>query len=269
MHLQRLITAAVALPLLILLILKGSSLLFSALIAVVAAFGMREYFRIVQGGEADGIPVILQGLGYLACPVVVFSANHASPHLLVAAVALNVLLAGILALYRYGEDPKVLDALPRQIQGVVYLPLLLSYLVLLRNGENGNIWVFLLLVLVFAGDTGAFYVGRRFGKHKLCPSVSPGKTVEGFFGGLSATFLLGIVFTKIFLPELSFIKAMALFLTVGIAGPLGDLYESAMKRRGMIKDSGSILPGHGGILDRIDALLFAAPLCYLFKIFIA
>jgi phosphatidate cytidylyltransferase len=144
----------------------------------------------------------------------------------------------------------------------------LSHAVLLRGDPDGAAWIFFLLTLVFLGDIGAFYAGSYLGKHKLCPSVSPGKTVEGSVGGLAANIGIGTVFQFFFLPSLSWGTSILFFLCAGIAGQIGDLFESEFKRFSGVKDSGVILPGHGGILDRIDALLFAAPVAYFFKEYI-
>jgi phosphatidate cytidylyltransferase len=129
-------------------------------------------------------------------------------------------------------------------------------------------WVFFILVLVALCDTGAFYAGTFFGKHKLCPSVSPGKTMEGFFGGMAVTVAGGLGIRYAFFPSYP-VETMVIFLmAVSMVGPLGDLFESALKRTGGVKDSGSIIPGHGGILDRIDALMFVAPVAYVFKTYL-
>lgn len=268
MHLKRLITALVLLPLLILLILKGGALLFSTLIAVVSLIALREFFRILMGEDRCG-PVT--ACAFAIAPAIVFAAYCDMPQLMLLLVALSTLAAGVLSLSRYGEDPNVMASVPKAVLGIVYIPLFLAHLVFLRGGSgspDGVAWIFLLLLLVGAGDTGAFYTGTLLGKRKLCPAISPGKTVEGFAGGLAAAVLSGIAYKLMFLPLLPMGKAILLFIAVGIAGPLGDLFESALKREGRIKDSGSLLPGHGGMLDRIDALLFAAPVAWLFKAYI-
>jgi phosphatidate cytidylyltransferase len=151
---------------------------------------------------------------------------------------------------------------------VVYIPLSLSTLVLMRAGPDGVTWIFFILFVVFLGDVGAYYVGTYKGKHRLNPSISPGKTIEGALGGLGANLVVGLVFKAVFLPGLPFLWTAVLVLTMGAAGQAGDLFESEMKRAAGIKDSGNILPGHGGLLDRIDALLFAAPVAYVWNILV-
>jgi phosphatidate cytidylyltransferase len=148
----------------------------------------------------------------------------------------------------------------------VYIPVFLSFLVLIRLDESGAQWIFLILCIVAAGDTGAFYTGTYLGRHKLCPWVSPKKTIEGSIGGLAANVIVALVFKAMLLPSLAVLPCVVLSLVIGIAGQIGDLFASEFKREAGIKDSGTLLPGHGGFLDRLDALLFASPLAYLLKI---
>jgi phosphatidate cytidylyltransferase len=162
----------------------------------------------------------------------------------------------------------VSEIVTKQVLGIVYIPLLISYLVLIRNGIHGVIWVYFLLFIVFSGDIGSFYIGSFFGRHKLCPAVSPNKTIEGSVGGLVANLGSGALFKYFFMPLLPWGLSILFFLSIGVVGQVGDLFESELKRVGNIKDSGTLLPGHGGILDRVDALLFAAPVAYLFKEYI-
>jgi phosphatidate cytidylyltransferase len=139
----------------------------------------------------------------------------------------------------------------------------LSLLVLLRSAPEGATWIFLLCAVIFAGDTAALYAGTLWGRHKLSAAISPGKTVEGAVAGLAANLAIGSGAKLFFLPEWGWGFCLVFSLAVGAAGQVGDLFESALKRSSNVKDSGSLLPGHGGVLDRIDALLFAAPVAFL------
>jgi phosphatidate cytidylyltransferase len=146
--------------------------------------------------------------------------------------------------------------------GLIYLPLLLGHLVLLRQLPDGRGWVFLVLFAVMACDSLAYFVGSSFGKHKLYPAVSPKKSIEGGLGGLVGS-CLGVWLAKVlFLPALSVEHVILVGLLIGVVGQIGDLFESLLKRACGVKDSGGIFPGHGGILDRLDSLLFAFPLAY-------
>ena len=129
-------------------------------------------------------------------------------------------------------------------------------------------WVFFLLLVVFGGDTAAYYVGKRFGRHKLSPNISPGKSVEGAYGGLLGSVLAGVLFELFWPLGCSLNMATGLAVTMAVFAQFGDLFESMLKRSAGRKDSGSLLPGHGGVLDRIDGLLFATPVLYYLKIFL-
>ena len=268
MHLKRWITAVVALPFLILLLLKGGPLLFAIFIGIVSILALWEYHRIVLNAGGANRQDVMPLLGYMAAPLIIGAAHFNSFRIMLIIIPLNLIFAALISMPRFKSDPRVTEIVIRQVLGIIYIPLFLSFLVLIRNGLDGIIWIFFLLVVIFAGDTGAFYVGSYFGRHKLCPSVSPGKTIEGAAGGLIANLGIGMLYMRFFLPSLSWGIGILFLLSIGAAGQVGDLFESQLKRAGDIKDSGGILPGHGGILDRIDALLFAAPLAYLFKEFV-
>ncbi|MGC8495236.1 MAG: phosphatidate cytidylyltransferase [Syntrophobacteraceae bacterium] len=144
----------------------------------------------------------------------------------------------------------------------LYLPYLLSFVLLIWDGANGRSWIFFLLVVIVAGDSGAYFIGRRMGTKKLYPTVSPKKTVEGALGGLCASVVAGSLAGLIFLRPVP-LKALCIFsLAAAIAGQVGDLVESMIKRNSGKKDSSGLLPGHGGVLDRLDSLLFAFPVLW-------
>jgi len=267
MHLKRIITGLVALPFLIYLIVQGGTAFFGLVLAA-GLLALWEYLRIACAVPPRSVNSPLNILALITGALVLWAAYRARFDLILFCLAANLLLAGITAIVNYGKDQNVFSAVVKQVTGVIYVPVLLGHILLLRNGSDGMIWVFLLICLVFANDIGAFYAGTFFGKHKLCPSVSPGKTIEGSLGGLTACFTVGILFRVYFLPGLPLGLFLLGVLGIAIAGPLGDLFESIIKRSGNIKDSGSILPGHGGLLDRIDALLFASPVAYYCKTFL-
>ncbi|MEW6186201.1 MAG: phosphatidate cytidylyltransferase, partial [Thermodesulfobacteriota bacterium] len=156
----------------------------------------------------------------------------------------------------------------KQMVAIWYLPLFLPFFVLIRSDSEGMAWVFFLLAVNYAGDTGAYYVGRGLGRHKLAPQVSPQKTIEGSLGGLAANALIAWGFQEIFLPQYEPLPLILLGLIVGLVSQVGDLVESVLKRIARVKDSSSIFPGHGGFLDRVDSLLLPAPVVYGFMIFL-
>ncbi len=144
---------------------------------------------------------------------------------------------------------------------VLYAVILLSHLYLLRQLPRGLEWTFLTIFLVWATDIGAYLIGRQFGRHLLAPKVSPKKTLEGSAGGLMFCMAMAITFWYL-VGEDSWITYVVLGLVIGISAQVGDLFESALKRSAGVKDSGKLIPGHGGILDRFDSLIFALPLVY-------
>jgi phosphatidate cytidylyltransferase len=271
MHLQRWITALVALPFLIWLIAAGGTP-FSLLIGAAAVLSLAEYFRLVfnpAGKTLSGV-ILLGGMVFGAA--MVWAGHLGRPDLAFVLLAANLLFCGLFTVFQFDIDPVILENTAKQLQGMVYIALPLCLLVMIRNpagaGTDGMAWIFFLLCIIFAGDIGAYYVGSHLGRHKLCPRVSPGKTVEGAIGGIAGNLLAGSIFKALFLPDLAWGLCLVFFVLAGIAGQVGDLFESTLKRTSGIKDSGVVLPGHGGILDRIDALLFAAPAAYLFKVYL-
>ncbi|WP_300667338.1 phosphatidate cytidylyltransferase [Desulfoluna sp.] len=267
MHVKRILSAVVAIPLLWLFILKGGPVFFTLLMMAVAVIALTEYYPLVDETVDRLGPLPL--LGYASAIMMVGLAHVISNPwgVLLGVVFLNIPLGGFLLLPRFETEPKVLRHLFTHVFGLLYIPMALASVVRLRIvPDHGILWIFTLLVTVAACDTGAFYAGTFLGKRKLCPSVSPGKTVEGFLGGMAAALVAGFVMKGFFVPELSWLFCLLLFPLVGVFGPLGDLFESSMKRASGIKDSGHLIPGHGGLLDRIDAFLFVAPLFYFFMI---
>ncbi len=152
----------------------------------------------------------------------------------------------------------------RLVAGLVYIPLAFSFVVAVRRLDDGLAWLFLILAVTWMGDTGAYFAGRAFGKHKLFERVSPKKTWEGAIGGMIAAIITVCCFKLWWLPSLSWVHAIALGVILDTVGVLGDLVESMFKRAFGVKDSGWIMPGHGGLLDRVDSLLFTAPAAWVY-----
>lgn len=197
-----------------------------------------------------------------------------------AAMTIFVLAVLGLSLIKADELPKAVASGGVTLLGVIYvfgfLSLLLAWqdpasdrAIFYHSPFQNRSAIFFVLTVIWAGDTGAFYVGRSLGQHKLAPRISPGKTVEGLLGGLLASLAMAWIFQKYWMKSFPVSGILVLAIILNLAGVLGDLAESAMKRGAGVKDSSSIIPGHGGILDRIDSLLFAIPVMYYYPSTIA
>jgi phosphatidate cytidylyltransferase len=262
-HLKRWITGLIALPFLIFIIYWGG-ILFALLISVAGVISLWEYFRIVYHAESkiQFNPITLWG--YVICLVIIWTTHAVGMQLNMWIIAISLIFSAFISLFQFKSDPGVLEIIRKQLQGIVYIPLLLSFLIVIRNTPSGMVWIACILAVIFAGDISAFYSGSYLGRHKLCPAVSPGKTIEGSVGGLAGNLVVGLLVKYFFLPELSWSTSILFFLALGAAGQVGDLFESELKRFSSVKDSSGVLPGHGGFLDRIDALLFASPVAFVF-----
>jgi len=260
---KRLLTGAVALPLLILLILKGSPFLFTCFIMLLSFLGLHEFYRMALPDRA--VAGILASLAGAFIPLVLLDQFRT---MLAALLAILVVLSGLLILFTFSDIKKAATEGALLLMGFLYVPFLLGHLLLLRGLPHGISWIFLILVIVMLGDTCAFYVGCNFGRRKLYPAVSPNKSVEGAVGGLAGSIAGAFVARAAFFPTLAVIDCLATALLLGVLGQLGDLFESLLKRSFGVKDSGVIVPGHGGILDRLDSILFAAPAAFYYAVYL-
>ena len=269
MHLKRWVTGLSALPFLIYFIIKGG-IVFTVFIGVVALIALWEYFRVVFH-QKDSLSVLtLKIIAYIYVVLIMWAAHGLSAELMLNSLVFCFGFTGFISILMYRRDPLVFETAKTQLLGILYIPLLFAYLILIRDGslKEGAVWILFVVFVVFSGDIGALYAGTFLGKHKLYPALSPKKTIEGSLGGIAANIIIGGIFKLIFLAHLSWGVSLLFFVALGVAGQAGDLYESGLKRVANIKDSGSILPGHGGILDRADAIMFAAPVAYLFKVYL-
>lgn len=262
-HAKRWITTIILAPLIIWILIKGSPPVLAALVSAVAVSAIREYLRIIFCPGDTPAPWLITGISYLIAIFLVTAAAFGSWPGIFMVLILNLFLLCAFVLYRFAGSDNLFDTIARQMLGIMYIPVPLSLLLFVRNMEHGVLWVFWFLIVCFMNDTGAFYAGTFLGKRKLAPRISPKKTIEGSAGGMAASMAAGVVISLIFFksPVLALIMLPCSFL-IAVAGQAGDLFESALKRASSVKDSGRILPGHGGMLDRIDGLLFAVPVLY-------
>ena len=263
-HMKRWLSAVVAILILALVILEGGRACLALFVGLVAAVGLLEYHALVLPGEA----VAERGVWLILGLAVIASFYNGDVVLISGILVFVLLIAAVMCLARFRPGVSMAEVMSKQVMGFVYVPFCLGHFMLIRDWNKGLIWTFFVLAVVFAGDTGAYYVGKAFGRHKLSASISPGKTVEGAGGGLAANLLVGSLFKQYWLPDLHWGPCVGLIVLLGVLGQVGDLVESMLKRSAGMKDSGRLLPGHGGILDRIDSLLFSAPALYYFKTYL-
>jgi phosphatidate cytidylyltransferase len=238
-------------------------LLFASFLTLVSAIGLDEFYRMVMPERRrEGLAAALIGALLTIVPL------SGDLSIFLVAVTLPALLAALWLLFRFRDIALAAREWSLLAAGVLYVPLLISQLLLLRAGPSGTSWIFLLLIIVMAGDSAAFYVGSAWGRHKLYPAVSPNKSIEGAVGGLAGSVAGAFIARMTFFPQLTPADAIATALLLGLLGQLGDLFESLLKRSCGVKDSGTIIPGHGGILDRLDSILFAAPVAYWYAHFL-
>jgi len=264
---KRVLTAVILIPLVLLLVFKGQLWLITLAAAAVAALAAWEFLALADASGAKTPRVaVLSGVAALfAC--VFFRPEYTAPLLGCLMFALFILCA-----FR-SPLPRVLPDAGYSIFGLLYVGLSLTAIPLLWSQENGPSLLVFLFFVVWAGDVVALYVGRAFGRRKLAPSISPNKTWEGSVGSVAGSLLitLALLFFAEFLARhnldwLSYpgpaLRWLGLAVLLNVAAQVGDLIESAIKRGAGVKDSGTLLPGHGGVLDRIDALLLAAPVLW-------
>ncbi len=255
----RLLTAAVALPLLIFLIHSAPEWGFSSAILVLTGVGLYEYFFLTRT-QCTLSPAIGELWGML----VALSMLAGDMRLIGAALTLGFVLVFILSL-RDRQPVRGIQTTSLFVLGVVYIGFLFPHLLWIHRSPDGAEWIFFILLVAMLGDTGGYAVGRIWGKRKLLPHISPGKTVEGSVGSIGGNCIAALVAWHYLLPNRPALELAVLALFIGLLAQLGDLCESALKRACSAKDSGHIFPGHGGVLDRIDSLLFPGAFIYYYN----
>ena len=245
---KRILTALLLVPATIYTVLFAPWAVFLAVVAVVALFCFREYATIT-GAFAP--------LGFVA-GMLILVAPPAETTLILFLTALAALCLPLAA----GSLEKATAQAGALMLGVVYIFGAWKTAILLHDGTAGRYWLLFALVVNWFGDTGAYYVGRKFGRRKLAPAVSPGKTWEGAAASLVAAMIFGLIYLPLAIKGTPLWQAAGISLLANIAGQVGDLAESAIKRSAGVKDSGTLLPGHGGVLDRVDSSLFTLPVLY-------
>lgn len=236
--------------------------MLAGFLAILSGIGISEFYAMALPGRKTE-----QWLAVCAGSALIFTPFYGSDKLIIPVIGLLFLTFSLLFLFRV----RTIDAAAREISfallAFLYIPFLLMHLVLLRQTPFGIQWLFVIMLIVMTNDSAAYYTGSAFGKHRLYQLVSPKKSIEGALGGLAGS-LVGTMLAKFtFFPQLTISDAVVTALVVGMVGQAGDLFESLLKRSFGVKDSGTLIPGHGGVLDRLDSILFAAPVTYYYVLF--
>ncbi|WP_417913875.1 phosphatidate cytidylyltransferase [Candidatus Electronema sp. JM] len=255
---NRLVPGLLMAALWVLLLYLAPPLIFWFVMTVGAAAALREFFRMAVKTPGSGT----RTLAIAASLSPVLAAYAGSPAAVLTGSYLALLGLAFLVIFFYTAFADPLAFLLNAGFSVFYVSLCCAFIILLRELPDGSHWLLILTVITAGSDTGAYYAGRAFGKRKLCQPVSPKKTVNGAIGGVLAAVAAAVLLGCILLPEVSCFKMAIASVLLTAVGIVGDLTESVIKRGTGCKDSGTMLKGHGGLLDRADSLLFAAPLLY-------
>jgi len=262
---RRVFSALVFIPLFYLYVQYLPASAFFLLITGVALLALREFHQVCFGDRHPGLLMIT---GFIALGGLLATMQWAafSPLALILQI---LVMAGLLSFMFLPSAFTLFSSPPRMLVfGIAYIGVGLGHLLLIRNLEDGQLLIFFLLLITWAADTGAYYVGKTIGRHQIAPRLSPKKTVEGIGGGLLLAMAITVITHFILLPTLSMKDCFILAVLLTFIGFVGDLAESSFKRHGKVKDSGTLIPGHGGILDRIDSLLLTSPAFYYYVILI-
>ena len=259
---RRVLVALIFTPLFYLLVRYGPPFAFFALVTTAAMLALAEFYKLYF--REQGVPNTGMVLGLGA--VIVLLVSMQWPSIMPEHAAFLVILVTLLLYRAYSRRgfTKSLVESAVLIFGPLYIGLTLGHLLLTRSLTDGAFLIFFVFLVTWASDTGAYYVGTSLGRRKLSPVMSPNKTVEGLVGGVLLGLISALVARAWFLPSFTVADCVITGLLLPMAGLVGDLAESALKRSAGVKDSGWVLPGHGGMLDRIDSLLLTAPTFYYY-----
>lgn len=264
MHRNRVIVAAIFLPVFFLLIKFFPSWVFILIVLAGILAAQSEFYRMCFSPGRGRLVIA----GLLGSTVIWFSFVIGNPGPNTGFLTVVVLFLLMIGLWSSGDLSRALPEGAMGLLGVMYVGWLLAHLVLLRGFPGGENIILFLFMVNWAGDSGAYYAGKSLGRKKLAPRVSPNKTVEGAVGGVAVSLGAAWLGKVWLLPFLSFKEAMILGLMIGILGILGDLTESLFKRSAGVKDSGGLVPAHGGVLDKLDGLIFTAPVLYYYLLWV-
>lgn len=230
---------------------------FTLVAALAAALATREFYQIVRHEHLQ--PLTYPGIFFAV--LFVLQASFPLPHTCEFFLAFMIVSFLIWMLFKRDKDNAFINV-AWTIMGILYIGWMLSFYILIRNLENGMGWAFMILFCTALCDVFAFAVGSKLGKHPLSASISPNKTIEGALGGLAGSIIFAVLLSIFFKLPLDYWQMVVAGIIIGILAQIGDLVESILKRNMKTKDAGDMLPGHGGILDRIDSHLLTGPVAY-------
>lgn len=262
----RVLVATIGIPLIVLITLYGK-LPFFAFILAISTLATYEYYKLAN--LKNSAPIVLLGMLAIFAIDLIFYFDKVQH--LVSLFILTILLIGLVELFRKPKPGgwSAISNLATTLFPIFYIGLSLGTLIGLRESKyfdyfKAGVFIISIFAIIWICDTAAYFVGKSFGKRKLYERVSPNKTVEGFIGGLIFAFISSFIAKYAVLDSLTIYDAVAIATIVGIFGQLGDLVESLIKRDAGVKDSSNIIPGHGGVFDRFDSLIYVAPLVYIY-----
>ncbi len=254
--LQRIITALILAPIILILIAVSSPLLFLSVLTIIVVMASFEFFNMLN---ASGNKFLF--LPAISASILVPIGFYNSFEYLILILIFIFLFTLIIQLFSKEPLENTFQITSNTLLTIFYVPMLFSFLILLKL-ENWH-YIFLLLFVIWSSDSAAYFFGIKYGKNRLYEKISPKKSIEGLIAGIVSGVIFSVFYCKFFL-NVSFFDAVFIGFSVSVFGVVGDLTESMFKRAAGIKDSGQIIPGHGGLLDRIDSLIFGAPILYFY-----
>lgn len=258
---KRVISGLLFLPVFYLVAWELRPVYFTALAGAAAVVGQYEFYHMAQARGIKPLVVLGSVLGALLVAEAYHPLYPGGENFYIAA---SLILIMIVRLFSTRPVEGAIEDVSATFIGIIYVALLFSFQVSIRAGAEGRQWLVFLYFVIWASDIGAYAIGIPFGRHRLYEKVSPKKSIEGLIGALVASAGMALLCRIWFMPPIRKGEAVGLALLLAAIGTVGDLVESLFKRSAGIKDSGNIIPGHGGILDRMDSMMFAAPVLYYY-----
>lgn len=255
---RRVLSAFLIIPILTGVLVVGGPAATYGLVSIASILGLREFYRMTLPGQGVAGKIGRLSLGALLCAAFYWGGLH----VVVAVLGVTVVVLFVGQMVSDADRTAIPSRIGIGFLGIVYVPLLLSHVILVHRFPDGLAWVLVLVTGIWVGDTFALLVGSLWGRHKLWPTISPKKTIEGLIGCVAGAIISTLVFKWAFLHVMTVQTAIVIGGGLAVLGQLGDICESVIKRGAHVKDSGTLIPGHGGMLDRLDSLLFTSPFLY-------